>query len=69
MPLRILQRSFPLSFKSPEIRASHTCIDRLARDLLNLERLVTQLLSDDVTVVFHKIAFTFAGEANSMQTP
>lgn len=43
-------------------------IDRLARNLLDLQTLVTDLTNDGVAVVFHKEALTFSGDANPMQT-
>lgn len=43
-------------------------IDRLARNLLDLQTLVTELTEKGVAVVFHKEALTFSGDANPMQT-
>jgi DNA invertase Pin-like site-specific DNA recombinase len=44
-------------------------IDRLARNLVDLQRLVTQLTGKGVTVRFHKEALTFSGsQADPMST-
>lgn len=43
-------------------------IDRLARNLLDLQTLVTKLSDQGVAVIFHKEALTFSGDANPMQT-
>ncbi|ACU89002.1 recombinase family protein [Desulfomicrobium baculatum] len=41
-------------------------IDRLARNLLDLQRLVEELTAKGVTIKFHKEALTFNGEENAM---
>jgi DNA invertase Pin-like site-specific DNA recombinase len=43
-------------------------LDRLARNLSDLEKLVTELNRKGVTVHFHKENLVFSGEANPMQT-
>lgn len=44
-------------------------IDRLARNLLDLQQLVTELNERRVTVIFHKEGLTFSGDGQSpMQT-
>ena len=43
-------------------------IDRLARNLSDLEKLVAELTDKGVTVVFMKENMTFTGEENPMQT-
>lgn len=43
-------------------------IDRLARNLSDLEKLVAELTGKGVTVVFEKENMTFTGEENPMQT-
>lgn len=42
-------------------------IDRLARNLSDLEGLIDQLTSNGVTVIFHKENMTFTGDENPMQ--
>jgi DNA invertase Pin-like site-specific DNA recombinase len=41
-------------------------IDRLARNLMDLQRLVEELTAKGVTIKFHKEALTFNGEENAM---
>ena len=41
-------------------------IDRLARNLMDLQRLVEELTSKGVTVHFHKEALVFSGEENAI---
>ena len=43
-------------------------IDRLARDLLDLESLLKQLTAKGVAVQFHKERLTFTGDENPFQT-
>lgn len=42
-------------------------IDRLSRNLLDLQKIVNDLVSKGVTVVFHKENMTFSNDANPMQ--
>lgn len=42
-------------------------IDRLARNLFDLQALVTELTEQGVTVQFHKEGLTFSGDVNPMQ--
>jgi DNA invertase Pin-like site-specific DNA recombinase len=41
-------------------------IDRLARNLMDLQRLVEELTAKGVTIKFHKEALTFNGDENAM---
>ena len=43
-------------------------IDRLARNLADLERLIEQLTGKGVTVEFRKESLTFSGGSDAMQT-
>ena len=43
-------------------------IDRLARNLADLEQLIEQLTGKGVTVEFRKESLTFSGSKNPMQT-
>ncbi len=42
-------------------------IDRLARNLLDLQKLISELVAKGVTVVFHKENMTFSNDTNPMR--